>query len=53
MTASEGTMTVDKTNGTATWENTNGSSSVTLTVGDNNDFGSNKKRKQDNLMWTK
>ena len=45
VTASEGTMTVDKTNGTATWENTNGSSSVTLTVGDNNDFGSNKKKK--------
>ena len=25
VTASEGTMTVDKTNGTTTWENTNGS----------------------------
>lgn len=45
VTASEGTMTVDKTKGTATWENTNGSSSVTLTVGDNNDFGSNTKKK--------
>lgn len=45
VTASEGTMTVDKTNGTTTWENTNGSSSVTLTVGDNNDFGSNTKKK--------
>lgn len=44
VTASEGTMTVDKTNGTTTWENTNGSSSVTLTVGDNNDFGSNTKK---------
>jgi len=53
VTASEGTMTVDKTNGTTTWENTNGSSSVTLTVGDNNDFGSNTKKKADNLMWTK
>ena len=42
--ASEGTMTVDKTNGTTTWENTNGSSSVTLTVGDKNDFGTNKKK---------
>lgn len=45
VTASEGTMTVDKTNGTTTWKNTNGSSSVTLTVGDNNDFGSNTKKK--------
>lgn len=45
VTASEGTMTVDKTNGTTTWENTNGSLSVTLTVGDNNDFGSNTKKK--------
>lgn len=45
VTASEGTMSVDKTNGTTTWENTNGSSSVTLTVGDNNDFGSNTKKK--------
>ena len=45
VTASEGTMTVDKTNGTTTWENPNGSSSVTLTVGDNNDFGSNTKKK--------
>lgn len=45
VTASEGTMIVDKTNGTTTWENTNGSSSVTLTVGDNNDFGSNTKKK--------
>ena len=45
VTASEGTMTVDKTNGTTTWENTNGSSSVTLTVCDNNDFGSNTKKK--------
>ena len=45
VTASEGTMTVDKTNGTTTWENANGSSSVTLTVGDNNDFGSNTKKK--------
>lgn len=45
VTASEGTMTVDKTNGTTTWENTNGSSSVTLTVGDNNDFGSNTNKK--------
>lgn len=45
VTASEGTMTVDKTNGTTTWENTNGSSSVTLTVGDNNDFGSNTKKR--------
>lgn len=44
MTASEGTMTVDKTNGTTTWENTNGSSSVTLTVGDKNDFGTNKNK---------
>ncbi len=44
VTASEGTMTVDKTNGTTTWENTNGSSSVTLTVGDKNDFGSNKNK---------
>ena len=44
VTASEGTMTVDKTNGTTTWENTNGSSSVTLTVGDKNDFGTNKKK---------
>ena len=45
VTASEGTMTVDKTNGTTTWENTNGSSSVTLTVGDKNDFGSNTTKK--------
>ena len=45
VTASEGTMTVDVNSGTATWENTNGSSSVTLTVGDNNDFGSNTKKK--------
>lgn len=37
-------MTVDKTNGTTTWENTNGSSSVTLTVGDKNDFGTNKNK---------
>lgn len=44
VTASEGTMTVDKTNGTTTWENTNGSSSVTLTVGDKNDFGTNKNK---------
>lgn len=44
VTASEGTMTVDKTNGTTTWENTNGSSSVTLTVGDKNDFGTNKSK---------
>ena len=45
VTASEGTMTMNKTNGTATWENTNGSSSVTLTVGDKNDFGSNTTKK--------
>lgn len=45
VTASEGTMTVDKTNGTTTWENTNGSSSVTLTVGGNNDFGTNTTKK--------
>ena len=44
VTASEGTMTVDKTNGTTTWENTNGSSSVTLTVGDKNDNGTNKSK---------
>lgn len=44
VTASEGTMIVDKTNGTTTWENTNGSSSVTLTVGDKNDFGTNKSK---------
>ena len=44
VTASEGTMTVDKTNGTTTWENTNGSSSVTLTVGDKNDNGTNKNK---------
>lgn len=44
VTASEGTMTVDKTNGTTTWENTNGSSSVTLMVGDKNDFGTNKNK---------
>lgn len=44
VTASEGTMTVDKTNGTTTWENTKGSSSVTLTVGDKNDFGTNKNK---------
>lgn len=44
VTASEGTMTVDKTNGTTTWENTNGSSSVTLTVCDKNDFGTNKNK---------
>ncbi|MDD7421142.1 MAG: hypothetical protein PUK42_05790, partial [Prevotellaceae bacterium] len=44
VTASEGTMTVDVNSGTATWENTNGSSSVTLTVGDKNDFGTNKNK---------
>lgn len=44
VTASEGTMTVDVNSGTATWENTNGSSSVTLTVGDKNDFGTNKSK---------
>lgn len=45
VTASEGTMTVDKTNGTATWENTVGSSSVTLTVGDKNEYGTDAKTK--------
>lgn len=46
-------MTVDVNSGTATWENTNGSSSVTLTVGDKNEYGTAEKLKQDNLMWTK
>ena len=45
VTASEGTMTVDKTKGTATWENTVGSSSVTLTVGDKNEYGTDAKTK--------
>ena len=43
VTASEGTMTVDVNSGTATWENTNGSSSVTLTVGDKNAYGTAEK----------
>ena len=43
VTASEGTMTVDVNSGTATWENTNGSSSVTLTVGDKNEYGTAEK----------
>lgn len=45
VTASEGTMTVDVNSGTATWENTNGSSSVTLTVGDKNEYGTEAKTK--------
>ena len=45
VTASEGTMTVDVNSGTATWENTNGSSSVTLTVGDKNEYGTAEKTK--------
>ena len=45
VTASEGTMTVDVNSGTATWENTNGSSSVTLTVGDKNEYGTDAKTK--------
>ena len=38
-------MTVDVNSGTATWENTNGSSSVTLTVGDKNEYGTEAKTK--------
>ena len=45
VTASEGTMTVDVNSGTATWENTVGSSSVTVTVGDKNEYGTEAKTK--------
>ncbi len=39
ITASEGTITIDKEAKTTTWENAKGSTAITLTVGDENKYG--------------
>lgn len=45
ITASEGKITIDKDAKTTTWENATGSTAITLTVGDENKYGTNEKKK--------
>lgn len=45
ITASEGKITIDKDAKTTTWENATGSTAITLTVGDENKYGTNAKKK--------
>lgn len=45
ITASEGKITIDKDAKTTTWENATGSIAITLTVGDENKYGTNEKKK--------
>ena len=45
ITASEGKITIDKDAKTTTWENATGSTAITLTVGDENKYGTNTKKK--------
>lgn len=44
ISASEGTITIDKAAKTTTWENATGSTAITLTVGDDNTNGTNKSK---------
>lgn len=45
ITASEGKITIDKDAKTTTWENATGSTAITLTVGDENKYGTNETKK--------